>query len=184
MALDTFFSLSALHPVVDTYNPGRPNDPMAQAMLYSYGGHTKYYNPYSLQSQTDNDLLIIGNNPVDPSDENDLTNVVDQIYRRNVFIIVFRGVNIPNNRQYLLIFELSNMANTNVFGLPNAQFFVGNKWVRTEVLLTQQERVAILFDAPTGKYVFNWVAVRLASSYSFSLLGLRCVDCHLILSPN
>jgi hypothetical protein len=74
MALNPFFSLSAVNPEAYTYNPASPNDPYAYAYLYSYGGHTRYYSPYKLQDQVNDDQIIVGYDAVNLADENDITN--------------------------------------------------------------------------------------------------------------
>ena len=157
MTLNTLFSLSALNPVVYTYDAANPNDPFARAVLYSFGGTTRFYQPYRLQDQINDDQIIVGYSTVDLADENDITNIYDELYNRSVIYTYFRGVNVTTAQQYLLIFEFHKL-----YSNTAAQFFVGTDWVRTEPLNNTNEQVAITIDVPGNGvavyvYVYLWI---------------------------
>ncbi len=174
MALNPFFSLSAVNPFVYTYDPANPNDPYANAWLYSYGGHTRFDSPYKLQDQVNDDQIIVGYDAVDPADENDITNYTDELYKRCVIYTYFRGINVTPAQQYLLIFEFHRLYyNTAV------QFFVGTDWVRTEPLNNTDDQVALLIDVP-GNNVYVNVYARLAADFYHKSMGFRGVGCYLI----
>ncbi len=174
MALNPFFSLSAVNPSVYTYDPANPNDPYATAWLYSYGGHTSFYSPYKLQDQVNDDQIIVGNDAVNPADENDITNYADELSKRCVISTFFYGTNVTPKQQYLLIFEFHKLYDNTA-----VQFFVGTDWVRTEPLNNTDDQVALLIDVP-GNNVWVSLYARLAADSSYKSMGFRGVECFLI----
>lgn len=174
MALDTLFSLSALNPLVNGYDPANPNDPYANAYLFSYGGNTRHVSRYTLQNQANDDQIVIGVDPVSLGDEDDIASFDAQIYRRCAIQVVFYGYNVTSAQQYLLIFGLRTLD-----GGTSAQFFVGTDWVRTEPLSATDEQVALLIDVP-GNDVAVHLFVRLAAASAYSAMGFRGMDCYLI----
>lgn len=173
MALNTFFSLSASQPYVNTYNTMTPDDaPYAVAYLWTAGGTTISNNPWRLGDQKDNDELILGYNPADPADQT-IANIVNDMYRRCFVRITFTPYNVSDKNQFLLVFGLRNRS------LAHAQFFIGADWIRTEELGSGDDQVAILIDSPgTASYI--QVYVRLASPNYYGRMGFLGVDCYLL----
>jgi hypothetical protein len=172
MTLAPFFSLTPLNPQDYTYDAAQPNAPYASAYMFSFGGMTKYYNPYRLADQHNNDEINLGYDPVDPTDQT-ISNIVNDVYRRSALQISFYGYNVSTENQYLLLFSLRSM-----YGTPSAQFFVGTELVRIEEL-SGEEQVAILLDVP-GNAVYTTVYVRLASTAFTASMGLKGMDCYLL----
>ncbi len=174
MALNSFFSLSAVNPFVYTYNPANPNDPYVHAYLYSYGGHTRSYFPYRLPNQVNDDQIIVGYDAVDLADENDITNYADEIRKRCVIQTFFRGRNVTTAQQYLLVFKFHKLVDNTA-----VQFFIGTDWVRTEPLNNTDDQVALLIDVP-GNNMWVYVYARLAADYPARSMGFKGVECYLI----
>ena len=161
--LNPSFEISPLSPFSSGYDPATPNGPYAYARLYTYGGMTRDY--WSLQSQNNNDEIIIGYNPVSLSDTNNITNVTDQIYRKCSIHLLPRLLNVPDDSQLLVVFGFRNIT-----GSPQLQFFVGTDLVRTETI-DGTEQIAILLDHPGGTNPYIQIYARLASDYLYSAVG-------------
>ncbi|MCK5367231.1 MAG: hypothetical protein KAQ62_01730, partial [Cyclobacteriaceae bacterium] len=160
--LNPSFEISPLSPSSSGYDPATPNGPYAYAHLYTYGGITRNYGNWPLQSQYNNDEIIIGNNPVFLSDTNNITNVSDQIYRKCSIYLYTRLYNVPADSQLLIVFGFRK-----VMGNPQLQFFVGTDLVRTEII-DGTEQIAILLDHPGTTNPYIQIYARLASNNYYS----------------
>ena len=170
MSLPTFFSISPLNPYYQGYDAANPSAPYANAYSYICGTIVWYYSSRSLAYQHANDMVIMGYDAV-PLTNQDLW--TPHPYQACMSRIYFYGVNVNTENQYLLIFELKQIA-----GTPHAQFFVNNDLVDT-VQVTGIEQHAILLDCPgDGSGVSVWV--RLASPSWTAAMAFRGVDCYLL----
>jgi hypothetical protein len=169
MALEPALVLSAVNPFWSGYDPASPTAPHVNAALFSFGGFTMGVSPYGVSDQVSNDELIIGYDPADPADENDLTSINDDICRRSAISVAIHGANVTADHQYLLVFGLAKHR-----GTPIAQFFVGTKWVKSETIDNDTETVALLIDAPGPGRVP--VRMRLAANDSYAVLGITGIE--------
>lgn len=171
MTLQPFFSLSPLKPYQTTFNPAQPNAPRASARFLSSGGVSKNSFPYSLEDQHNNNELILGYSPVDPA--NQAINDIKDVYGYSSLNLIFYGINVRTDNQYLLLFSLRNLS-----GSPQVQFFVGTKLVRIEKV-DGEEQIAIVLDVP-GDSIPSYVIVRVASILNHATIGFKGVDCYLL----
>ena len=125
--------------------------------LRSFGGLTFSSAPYRLPDQAANDELLLGYAAADPSDENDITNHVDQIYRRNVAGLTVGLRNLKGDEQILLVYGLKRVATNTV-----AQLFVGTEFLRSEAIDDSAETVALLIDSPSAGNSYLAVYLRIA----------------------
>jgi len=153
MALTPAFVVSAASPYASGYDPASPDAPYASVYLSSYGGLTDSNPPYRLPDQAANDELFLGFNAADPSDENNITNYVDQIFRRNVVNLGVALYNLKGDEQILLVYGLRRHGNA------VAQFFVGGEFVQAEPIDDPTETIALLLDVPGAG--FSWLPVYL-----------------------
>ena len=170
--LTPFFSFSASSPLAYTYDAANPSAAWAYGYLYSYGGLTGPYPPYRLGDQSANDEILVGYDPVDPTDQT-ITNTLTDVWGRSCIQIQFAGVNVSTENQYLLLFALRGLS-----GSPTAQFFVNGTLVDTEAL-AGDEHVAVLLDCP-GPNIYTTVYVRLASASYWARMGFKGMDCYLL----
>jgi len=171
MILEPFFSVSPLRPFVNTYDPDHPNAPYAYASMGNFGGSTFHFN---FETQCNNNEIIIGDDPVDPTDQT-IGDITADIIRRCAFTFFLRGYNITRENQYLMLFSLRSY---NYPAPVIAQFFVGWELVSSEPVIGD-DQVAILMDVP-GDQIFVPVYVRLASTDWYASLGCRGMDCFLL----
>ena len=140
MALTPAFVVSAASPYASGYDPASPDAPYAYGYLSSYGGLTFGSPPYRLPDQAANDELFLGLAAADPSDENNITNYMDQIYRRNVVCLSVGLYNLKGDEQILLVYGLRRYSNA------VAQFFVGGEFVHAEPIDNPTETIALLVE--------------------------------------
>ena len=124
MALTPAFAVSPAVPFDSGYDPASPDAPYAYGWLNSYGGLTYGNPPYRLPDQAANDELFLGLAAADPSDENNITNYVDQISRRNVVRLELGLENLKGDEQILLVYGLRQYSNA------VAQFFLGEEFIQ------------------------------------------------------
>ena len=156
MSLTPHFVVSPASPYANGYDPANPNAPYAQyAFLNSYGGVAEASSPARLPDQAANDELLLGYNAVDPSDENNITNYVDQIFGRNVVALHLGFLNMKGDEQILLVYGLRKYTNA------VAQFFVGTEFVQAQPIDDPTETIALLVDVP-GAAFFLSVYLRIA----------------------
>ena len=163
--LNPSFEISPLSPSSSGYDPATPNGPYVNANFSTFGGLTMSYGSWPLQSQYNNDEIIIGYNPVSLSDTNNITNVPDQIYRKCSIYLYTSLYNVPADSQLLIVFGFRKFS-----GNPQLQFFVGTDLVRTEII-DGTEQIAILLDHPGGINPHIYIYARLASDYSYSAVA-------------
>ena len=174
MAVNPFFSLTPTNPYVLTYDGANPTNPYASATLYTYGGITLGNSPsFRLSTQAANDEIFLGFNPVNPTQDLTITDIVNDVYNRSCAQFYFTGVNVSTENQYLLLFSLRA-----VYGSPTAQFFVGTDLVSTEAL-NGEEQVAVLLDCP-GNNVWMSVYVRVAGPTYYTSMAIKGMDCFLL----
>ncbi len=155
MALTPAFVVSAASPTASGYDPASPDAPYAYGNLSSYGGLTYGSPPYRLPDQAANDELFLGFSAADPSDENNITNYVDQIFGRNVVALHLGFLNMKGDEQILLVYGLRRYNNA------VAQFFVGTEFVQAQPIDDPTETIALLVDVP-GAAFFLSVYLRIA----------------------
>ncbi|MCK5280742.1 MAG: hypothetical protein KAK04_19450 [Cyclobacteriaceae bacterium] len=163
--LNPSFEISPLSPSYSGYDPATPNGPYANAYLYTYGGITMHYGNWPLQSQYNNDEIIIGYNPVSLSDTNNITNFSDQIHRKCSIVLNTYLYNVLADSQLLIVFGFRNIQSNS-----HLQFFVGTDLVRTEII-DGTEQIAILLDHPGGINPYIYIYARLASNNYYSAVG-------------
>ncbi len=169
MSLTPNFTVSPRNPHSLNYDPANPNAPYMDAMLFVYGStarpdsYTYPPTPLSFQSQYDNDEIQLGYDPVDPNDENDITNYRNQIHGKNCIAVTIMPRNVSIDNQHLILFGFKH-----VMGSPLVQFFIGRDFLRTEEI-NGDEQVAVLLDHP-GSGIYNiGIYARLASLTSWSI---------------
>ena len=173
MTLTPFIELSPTAPNPNGYNPSTPDDPWAYGTHWTFGGFTSGWS-LSIDSQASANEIIIGYDPGDPADENDLTSIVADIYRRCAAGTNLALRNIPEASQLLLVYGFG--AGT---GDPSIQFFVGSDFVRTEPIRDNvNETVALLLDVPAGDSTLT-VYTRLASPNYWARVGVQGVTAYL-----
>lgn len=170
MPLEPAFALSATNPVSHGYNPQTPTAPYAIGYLHGYGVYAGSGGQWRLPDQVANDEMIIGHDPVDPADENDITDIESQLRRRNTLWCQIYGNNVRSDHQYLLVFGFKKRTTAAV----TVQFFVGTEWVLSESIDDDTETVALLLDAPGPGLVF--VYARLASQSASARVGLTGIE--------
>jgi hypothetical protein len=176
MSLEPLFSLSPVNPRVYNYDPANPSFPYASATLQAFGGFTRFYSPYTLADQHDDDEIHIGFDPVQESEQT-ITSAVDDFYRRCGVFLSFAGYNVNTVNQYLLVFRLAK-----ALGSPIAQFFVGTSLVRDEALTqSPYDDIAILLDTPgDGSGVTMFVRLAGPTSSFYQSFFFKGVDCYLL----
>jgi hypothetical protein len=107
-----------------------------------------------LQDQAANDELFLGLAAADPSDENNITNYVDQISRRNVVRLELGLENLKDDQQILLPYGLRQ------YGNAVAQFFLEEEFLQAEPIDNPTETIALLLE-PYGETELN-VYLRIA----------------------
>ena len=159
MSLDPFFSLSPRKPIHQGYDAANPSDPYVNAYFFTYGGKTGP-GPYdSLQSQYDNDRVLLAFDPVLDSDRQ--ISSPEDFRRRSSVWVKIAGQNMGAARDYLLVFRLKKRS-----GSPIAQFFVGNAYQSSEpIALPTYDDVPLQIEAPSGNSML-YIVVRLAASNS------------------
>ena len=172
MALQSLFSTSPSVPLVNTYDPAKPNAPYAYALSRTYGGTTSVEYPSRFGDQIGNDEIILGYDAVPLADQ-DLGLAGGYQHQRCTIITSFVGANVTVENQYLLVFGLRA-----IHWEPSVQFFIGNELVDTN-LVTGDEQHALLLDCP-GPGIWVEVIARLASPNWWAAMGFRGVDCHLL----
>jgi hypothetical protein len=176
MALEPQFSISAANPAETGFRGA--GKPYLVGAITSYGGYTVASNRYRLGDQYSNDELIIGRDPVDPADENDITNYIDELYRRNTYRLQVWAYDVRADHQFLFVFGFTNPALWP--GPIGVQFFIGTEWVRSETFDDVVETVALLVDSPgDGDSNLN-VFVRLAALSPSATIGLTGIEGFLI----
>jgi hypothetical protein len=176
MALTPQFSISALNPSASGYSGA--GNPYLYGSLYSYGGMTGPYSPNRLDAQHSNDELIIGYDPFDPADENDITNYGDGILRRSAYRLDVGAYGVRADHQFLFVFGLTNPLNLSHPAV--AQFFVGTEWVRSDPIDDPTETVALLVDSPgDGTAALN-IFVRLAAQSPSARIGLTGIEAFIL----
>ena len=174
MTLTPFFNLSPNNPYIYTYDSTQPNDPYVYARLTTYGGWTTSYDPNTLPAQHTNDEIILGLDPADPADENDITNYWDDVYRRSAAYFYVGTYNVPAASQLLLVFGFRGRTAANI------QFFIGPDFVRSEpIRYNTDETVALTIDIPTTNFGVA-VYARLASASWGARVGVLGVTGYLI----
>lgn len=174
MPLDPAFRLSATNPRSYGYDPEAPDAPFVSARIEGFGISVGSWAPFHLPAQVDNDELILGCDPSDPADENDITVWSSQIQRRSVVGCYVYGSNVRDDQQYLFVFGFKKRTLTGGALGPYVQFFVGTEWVQTAKIDDQTETVALLVDAGPGT-VTVWA--RLAASIAeFAQVGFTGVE--------
>lgn len=170
MPLEPAFTLSATNPYSNGYDAGAPTASYVTAHVSGYGVFAGSSTPWELSAQFANDEVIIGYDPVDPADENDITDVYSQLMQRNTFRCYIYGYNVRDDHQYLLVFGFKKRA----YLAATVQFFVGTEWVLSETIDDDTETVALLLDAPGPGSVF--VYARLASQSVMARVGLTGIE--------
>lgn len=172
MTLEPFFSLSPVNSSAYPYNPAQPEAPHAQALLYGFGIFTSAHSPKSLDAQHNNNELILGYDPVDPTDQS-INSINKDLHRRSCLLFYITVYNVTPANQYLLLISIRPRS-----GAPTAQIFVESELVHSEAI-SSKETIAILLDAP-GHGITSRVYLRLASSLFHSQLGFLGMDCYLL----
>ena len=170
MTLPTFFSVTPSAPSINTYDPANPSAPYAGAWFYTFGGFARYYNPYRIGDQYNNNEIIVGYDAVPLADQDIYSK--GHPYRCCVMKLYFSAYNVSTENQFLLLFELRGL-----WGPASAQFFVGTDLVDTTEL-TGVETHAILMDCPGPGGISMYV--RLASNNWSAAMAFRGVDCYLL----
>lgn len=166
MSLNTFFSLTPHSAWVNAYDAANPTAPYASAYLEGHGCHILWGH------RSTSDEIVLQFNPVAPGNQT-INSLTDDFFARPTISLWFAGHNVSTNNQYLLLAQLNG-----VWGAPRAQFFVGTELVR-EVLISGDEQVALLMDAPgSGTVVYFWI--RLASNQTNAKLVFKGLDCYLL----
>jgi hypothetical protein len=155
MCNNTIVSLSPLNPFSFTFDPSNPEAPYGEGNLTSYGGYTDQV--WQLNEQALADEIILGGDPVDLNNQS-ISNLETDIFQRCAIMCRFRAFNINEDNQYLVIFSLDYKE-----AGPTAQFFVGDEYVRSEVI-SGPEQIAFLIDVPPDDTPIT-VYVRYASQY-------------------
>ncbi len=168
MPLQAAFALSATNPPSNGPNPGGPDAPHVDAYLSAYGIYAAEIGGHSLPDQVANDEIIIGFDPVDPADENDITHW-SQMSQRNTIQCHIVGHNLHDDHQYLLICGFKKRIAPVI-----VQFFVGSEWVLSEPIDDDTETVALLLDAPVSSWLF--VKARLASQNPVARVGFTGIE--------
>lgn len=175
MPLEPAFVVSATSPVSTGYVPGAPGSPFVNAWLTGFGVLAEAgSSSASLPGQLANDEMILGYDPVDPADENGITDEVSQLKRHNTFWCAIDGHNVRDDHQYLLIYGFKRRS----AGGATVQFFVGSEWVLSESIDNDTETIALLLDAPGPGWVY--VYARLASEVYWARVGLTGIEGFLI----
>ena len=172
--LNPSFEISPLSPSYSGYDPATPNGPYAYSEFSTFGGLIMPYGNWPLQSQYNNDEIIIGYNPVSLSDTNNITNVIDQIYRKCSIALFTRLYNVPTDSQLLIVFGFKRYG-----GNPQLQFFVGTDLVRTEII-DGTEQIAILLDHPGTTNPYIQIYARLASNNYYSAVAFSGASGYII----
>ena len=173
MAIQPGFSLSPLNPKEYTYDPANPTSPYFSSSLYCTGVYNSI-DSYSLETQYNNNEIILGFNPVATNDQT-VSSIIDDLIRHSVIQVYFRGINVNTNNQYLLLFALRG-------GLyaSEAQFFIGTDLIRIEPIASNaDEQIAILMDCPGNNKSTN-IFVRLASDSYYAKMTFKGLDCFLL----
>jgi len=169
MSLDTFLTLTPLTPFATTYDPSHSGSPYGRGFLHFYGVYVgDRYNNDTLEWQYNSNEVLLAFDPVPLSNK-----VLGSYYNRCTMELMVQSFNVSLENQYLMIFHLNAP-----FGEPTAQFFVGTKLVREEII-GGEEQVALLMDVP-GNDIWVNVTVRLASIANLYKLGIKGVDIFLL----
>lgn len=171
MPLQSAFTLSAVQPESDNYDPSAPDAPTVFAELRANGAANGPAPNWRMADQVANDEVIIGNSAADPSDQSDITNFWDQMYNHSSLTIRVFPYNLRDDHQLLLVFGFKRR---DVPELSSVQFFVGAGWVATESIDDDFETIALLLDGPFGSSVS--VSARLASQWGRSGVGFRGLE--------
>lgn len=172
MALTAQFSISAANPSGHGYSGA--GNPYLFGGLLSYGGYTSLGTRYRLGDQYSNDELIIGFDPVDLADESDITNYIDDLYRRNTYRLLVGAYDVRADHQFLFVFGFTNPA-AGIFP-AGVQFFVGAEWVQSEPIDDDVETVALLVDSPGDGFTSFDIFIRLAAEAPYARIGLTGIE--------
>ena len=118
--------------------------------------------------------LIIGFDPVDPADENDITNLFDGLLGRNSYHMRVLALDVGADDQFLFVFGFTNPA-AGIFPAV-VQFFVGAEWVLSEPIDDEVETVALLVDSPGDGDTSLNIFIRLAADLPQARIGLTGIE--------
>lgn len=174
MSLTPFFSLSAVSPKVNTYDPASSGEPYASAWMSVYGLHAKSWSD-TLAEQVAGDRLLLAYDPVEHT--NDQVTYNNDVMERCSVLTTFAGHNVSTSNQYLLVYRLKR-----ALGAPIVQFFSGLTLLSSvELKSSSTEDAAILIDVPGDGYSM-YTGLRLAadSPHSYHGFYFMGVDCYLL----